>query len=279
MLEYKDNVFIAVLVIYVGLLPGSILLWIRNGLLFKATTSAYGLHLIFTLFRIMTAAFYLATITHPYDTSVWASNISCLGTAISILLSCLLGHVTHVIKNTDVQTPAHRFSQVMRLVNIVILVAFILGIVGGVDTMENWGKTGVYQPSTISKASIALFIVGWVFIIGLLLYKRQQICSSTSDAFKVWHGLAACTLILLPRIIYQAISVFHNSRAFSSLYGSTTVLICMVLVEEMLIAIILEVLGFVAPLRKEQPEVEMTQHQVMPKSSSSHGRPQGRSGV
>jgi len=268
MLSYKDNTFIAVLVIYVGLLPGSIILWVRNGL-FKATTSAYRLHLFFMLFRILTAAFYLATITYPTNTSVWAGYITCLGTAVSILLSCLLGHVTHVIEYTNVQTPSRRFSQVMRAVNIVILIAFILGIVGGVNAMEDWSSTGTYKPSTLSKVSIALFIAGWVFITGLLLHKRQQICNSTSDAVKVWHGLVACMVLLLPRIIYQAINVFHNSRAFSSLYGSTTILICMVLVEEMLIATILEVLGFVAPLRKAQSEVEMIQHEVRPKSSIS----------
>jgi len=268
MLSNKDSLYIAVLVIYVGLLPGSIILWIRNGL-FKATTSAYRLHLFFMIFRILTAAFYLATITYPANPSVWAGYITCLGTAVSVLLSCLLGHVTHVIEYTDVQTPSPRFAQAMRLVNVVMLVAFILGIVGGVNAMEDWGNTGIYKPSTLSKASIALFIVGWVFITGLLLKKRQQIRNSTSDALKVWYGLVACMVLLLPRIIDQAISVFHNSRAFSSLYGSTTILICMVLVEEILIATILEVLGFVAPLRKEQSEMEMIQHEVRPKSSIS----------
>jgi len=269
MLSYRDEVFIAVLVIYVGLLPGSIILWFRNGL-FKATTSAYRLHLFFILFRILTAAFYLATIAYPTNRSVWAGYITCLGVAVSILLSCVLGLVQQAIEVTSIQAPPVQFTRVMRLVHLVILIGFILGIVGGVTAMQGWGNTGVYQPATISQASIGLFITAWIFITAVLLDKRQQICGSTANARRLWHGLAVCLVLLLPRIIYQAISVFGNLIAFSSLYGDTTILVCMVLVEEMLIAFTLQVLGFVAPLRQQHSEVEMTQHHVIPKSSDSH---------
>ena len=60
---------------------------------------------------------------------------------------------------------------------------------------------------------------------------------------RILSAVAASLPLLLIRLIYASVYTFGNSRRFSALSGSVTILLCMALLEEMAIVLIFEGVG------------------------------------
>ncbi|KAG9843746.1 hypothetical protein KCU98_g7563, partial [Aureobasidium melanogenum] len=225
MLTYRNDVFITVLAFYTFTGVFCIIRLIQYGL---RKTASERILLVFSIGRILCAAFQLATITYPTNTSIWAGYITTFSICVSLLLSASLGRDS------------------MKLCQIFVTIGLVLGIAGGIKADNNWGSTGSYHPDGIQKASIVIFIMSWALVVFLTIHTLGRAHGASSHTQRIAVAVFAISLPLLAvRIAYSAVSIFANLKSFSSVYGSVTIMLCMALIEEAIIVLMYEVLGFV----------------------------------
>jgi hypothetical protein len=134
----------------------------------------------------------------------------------------------------------------MRFCQLLVTIGLILGVVGGITTDNNWGSTGSYQPDSIQKASVVIFIASWVLVVFMTIHTLGKAHGASSQTQKIAVGVFAISLPLLAvRIAYSAVSIFAHPASFSSINGSVTIMLCMALIEEAIVVLMYEVLGFV----------------------------------
>lgn len=249
MLTYRNEVFIAVLVFYSCTLILSTVRLIQHGLK-KAVCER--LLLTFSLGRVLCAAFQLATINDPTNTSIWAGYVTTFSICVSLLLSAALVLLRRLAQRAGTDFPVIGKRDSMKFLQLLVSVGLILGVVGGILTNEDWGKSGHYSPSSLSKVSIAIFLVSWVIIVLLTFFTLGRASGAMVKKEQMAVAAFAISLpLLLVRIIYSAISTFANPSSFSTITGNVTIMLCMALIEEMIIVIIFEGLG-INTLRREE---------------------------
>lgn len=127
-------------------------------------------------------------------------------------------------------------------------VGIILSIVGGVDSGNDYHKTGRYVPQTLTKVGLGLFIASFVAILATTIFLSFSISHAEPGEKRILLAVAVSLPFLLVRLIYASIYDYRLSSNFSSLDGSVTILLCMALLEE--IAIVLMYEGVGVTLRK-----------------------------
>ena len=128
----------------------------------------------------------------------------------------------------------------------------ILSIVGGVDSGNDYSKTGRYVPQTLTKVGLGLFIASFVAILVTTAILSSAISHAEPGEKRILLAVAVSLPLLLVRLIYASIYDYRNSPDFSSLSGSVTILLCMALLEEIAIVLIYEGVGLT--LRKFQKQ-------------------------
>ena len=131
----------------------------------------------------------------------------------------------------------------IRLAELLNTVGIILSIIGGVNSGNDYGATGRYEPQTLSKVGLALFIASFIAIIAFTILLSLSISHAEAGEKRILFAVAASLPLLLVRLIYASVYTFGNVRRFSSLTGSVTILLCMALLEEMAIVAIFEGVG------------------------------------
>lgn len=119
----------------------------------------------------------------------------------------------------------------------------ILSIIGGVNSGQDYGKTGRYVPQTLSKVGLGLFIASFVAILAFTAILFFSISHAEAGEKRILLAVAVSLPLLLVRLIYSSVYTFKESSKFSSLTGSVTILLCMALLEEMAIVLIYEGVG------------------------------------
>ena len=120
----------------------------------------------------------------------------------------------------------------------------ILSIIGGVDSGNDYSKTGRYVPQTLTKVGLGLFIASFVAILATTIILSKSISHAEPGEKRVLLAVAVSLPLLLVRLIYASIYDYKkNSTKFSSLNGSVTILLCMALLEEIAILLVYEGVG------------------------------------
>ncbi|TIA36682.1 hypothetical protein D6C78_05263 [Aureobasidium pullulans] len=243
MLTERNAVFIAVLIFYTGTAIFSTIRLIQHGL---RKTASERILLVFSIGRILCAAFQLATISYPTNTSVWAGYVTTFSICVSLLLSASLVLLRRLAQRAGTDFPQVAGRDSMKFCQILVTVGLILGIAGGIKATSNWGSTGSYKPDSIQKASIIIFIISWALIVFMAIHTLGKARAAGSQTQKIAVGVFAISLPLLAvRIAYSAVSIFANLRSFSSIYGNVTIMLCMALIEEAIVVLMYQALGFV----------------------------------
>ena len=272
MLSYADAVAVAEFVVYIPALAGAILLVVKHGI---SRSSGYGFYLcdrkrycmsetdcvvrwrfliIFALARLIQAGMQLGTIASPANKSLYIGIAILLGIAVSPLELLLLGLLSRLVSSINktketLITPRH-----IQLVQLLNTVGLILGIIGGNQAGQNFGKTGVYQQTTLSKVGLALFIISFVAIVlgtGLLALDSGY---AEQGERRIVLALALSLPFLLVRIIYSCLSTFGGLHSFSLFGGNETILLVMALLMEFIIVVIVEGVGLtLKKVPKENP--------------------------
>jgi len=241
MLGYRDGVFILVMIFYVIALPFVIMLFFRHG------WQQWRPLLVFSLARILAAGFYFGTINNPDNKSLWAAYTTTIGIAVSVLLVSILSALLQTLRSISPDRSPLVFKKDTKALSTFLLVGLILGIVGAVNTNTKWGHTGIYQISALTKVSVGIFIASWVLIVLYTVQSIRRVDHMTARQRALIRAIFAALVLVFPRIVYSAISAFHYNHTFSLIYGSTTILLCMALLEEMGVTIALLVIGFFTP--------------------------------
>lgn len=243
MLTYRNDVFIAVLAFYTCTGIFSIVRLIQHGL---RRTASERLLLVFSIGRILCAGFQLATINYPTNTSIWAGYVTTFSICVSLLLSASLVLLRRLAQRAGTDFPQIGRRDSMKFCQILVTIGLILGIVGGIRADNNWGSTGSYQPDVIQKVSVVIFIVSWALVVFMTIHVLGKAHGATSQTQNIAVAVFAISLPLLAvRIAYSAVSIFAHPASFSSIDGSVTIMLCMALIEEAIVVLMYEVLGFV----------------------------------
>jgi hypothetical protein len=128
-----------------------------------------------------------------------------------------------------------------RLLQLLITVGLVLCIVGGTSSTSS---AGVYQPQTITKVGVVLYLVAFIalgLIAVVITYKLSN--APSDDKRLVWAVIIALPFILV-RLIYSLISVFSHNRHFNLITGSVVIHVVMAVLEEMAVVFIYLVIGW-----------------------------------
>ena len=121
------------------------------------------------------------------------------------------------------------------------MIGLIMSIVGGTSSISS---TGVYKVQTTSEVGIGLYCAAYVALVlitGFTISKVSHIQST--DNRLVWAVIIALPLILV-RLIYSLLVVFHHSHDFNLISGSVIILACMSVIEEILVVLLYLLVGW-----------------------------------
>ncbi|ERS96984.1 uncharacterized protein SPSK_02673 [Sporothrix schenckii 1099-18] len=213
---------------------------------------------ILSLMRIIGASMELATIASPDNVSL-ATGASILQTiGLSPLILMLLGLVTR----TYTALPEHKRpsipnAQILRLMQLVVIVGLILSIVGGTDMSSqvqdavSKGQPISYTIPSLTKAGIALMIVGYVLVLLSSLILTTCLSSIVDGEKRLLMAVLVALPFVFVRLLYSILSAFDSSSANFHQFGGSTnagyVVLGMCTIMEIISAIIFEVVGMTLP--------------------------------
>jgi len=238
--SYSDGVSIAFIVLYTPILPIAFYLAFRLGF---SRSSGWIFLVVFALARIIGFAFQLATISNPSNIQLYEGYAILINIGLSPLMLATLGLLSHVLPSINHNTNTVVKPNHLRLVQIIVSVALILGIIGGTKAFDI--STGAYTPQSESKASVVLFIAAFVAIVlatGIMFSTVSRVGRGEKRILKC---VALSVPFLFARLLYSILFVLANIQTFSPVSGSETALLVMCLIMELIIVVIYGGVGIV----------------------------------
>lgn len=243
-----NDISIAQIIVYTVSLAVAIVIALRHGF---GRSSGWLYLIIFSITRILGGALQLATINDPTNISllVGASTLQSVGVSPLILVMlALLSRVLENIRHTrdTIITPRH-----IRIVELCVLVALILGIVGGsnmggiISDAVAQGNMNYTVPAE-SRAGLGLMLACFAILIIASAMSAMQISAAESGEKRLLLAIALAAPFVLVRLIFSAMATFDNNPDFRSFGGSSKypdMLIGMAVVMEMCAVAIFEVIG------------------------------------
>lgn len=254
-LTIYNKISIIQLIFFLPALVGAVILAYRHGI---RRSSGWVYLVILALMRIIGASMELATISSPDNTSLvtGASILQTIGLSPLILL--LLGFITRIyIGIPENKRPSIPNGQVLRLMQLLVVIGLILSIVGGINTsnqvdtdLQN-GTPITYTVSSESKAGIALMIVGYVLVLLTSLVLASKLSSIVDGEKRLLLAIFVAMPFVFVRLLYSILAAFDTSSSnFRQFGGSTTagyVVLGMCTIMEIICVIIFEVVGMTLP--------------------------------
>jgi hypothetical protein len=156
-----------------------------------------------------------------------------------------------------------------RLLQLVISLGLILSIAGGSggDTQSN----GIPTVSTTSKASIALFIVGYIGICFIWLVSMSQVSIVPGNEKRISLGVMLALPFIFVRLLYSTLAIFVHNSTFNIINGSVGVHVAMAIIEEFIVVFIYLLLGFILQPLSEGEQGPIASRAWKEKKSRSHG--------
>lgn len=139
-LTYHNAVSIAEIVAYVPCLAVAIFLTIRHGF---GRNSGWIFLIIFCLARIIGSAMQVATASDPRNIGLYTGSGILQNIGFSPLLLATLGLLSRALDSINKSHSTLVKSSVLKLIELVMTVALILGIVGGINASDSFQTTGV----------------------------------------------------------------------------------------------------------------------------------------
>lgn len=254
-LTESNQVSIAELVIYLPALFVAIFLCIRHGF---GRSSGWLYLIIFSLARIIGPSMQLATISQPRNYSLYIGAATLQSIGLSPLILVELGLLSRALSSIRKSVQTRVNENMLRVVQIVVLVGLILTSVGGSQAGSNFADTGVYTPSNLSQIGIGLMIAGFVLTVLAAAQVALQISHAEPGEKRLALAVGLSLPFVLVRLAYAAATVYSGNPKFNQLTGDVSVQIGMSVVMEMIAVAILE--GFGLTLKKI-PKVEKNKSQ------------------
>ncbi|KAI5928740.1 hypothetical protein F4810DRAFT_645149 [Camillea tinctor] len=252
-----NNISIAEIVIYTPALLLAIFLAVRHGF---GRNAGWLYLIVFSLARLLGAALQLATIADPRNLSLYIGSATLQTIGLSPLILVQLALLARAVESagrhsapdgSSVRTAGPVGPRQLRFVQLVVLVALILGIVGGNDAGSTYAETGTYsQGTSLSRAGIALMIAGYVLLVlATVAVAATQLSRIEAGERRVLLAVGLSLPFILVRLAYSAESVFGSNPDFNLLTGNHNVLLGMAVVMEMFVVAIVEAIGLTLQVR------------------------------
>lgn len=238
-----NQVSIAEIVIYSFALVIGVVLSLRHGF----GRNAGWLYLIlFSIIRILGAAFNLATINDPSNINLYIGEAILQNIGISPLVLVLLALVGRVHASIRAHRSGLLQNQHLRLVQTIVLVGLILGIVGGSRSGASYvnGTNTPKRPETV--AGLALITAGYGLLVIAFLLTMTQMRDADKGEHRLFFAVGVSLPFVLVRLIYSCLGTFANRRDFQSASvggGRVDLLIGMSVVMEMVVIVVVEAVG------------------------------------
>ena len=240
-ITHRNILSIVEVAVYVPCLVTALFLSARHG--FSKSAGWYFL-VVFCLARIIGPAMQIATSGYPTSTALYTGYTILQSVGLSPLLLATLGFLSRLLDSINRSHTALISTRVLKFIELVLLVALILGIVGGINASEDVTKNGgVYKVPTISKVASGLFIASYAAIVVATILITFSVRRAEAGEKRILVAIAFSLPFLLVRLIYSTITTFSHSKLFSPLSGSIVILVCMALIEEFVIVAVYEGTG------------------------------------
>jgi len=260
-LSYRNGVSIAELVVYVPSLAIAAFLAFRHGF---GRNSGWLFLIIFCVARIIGPAMQLATINAPTSQALYTGSTILQTIGLSPLQLAAIGLLSRVLESINKTRHTLVNTKVLKFVELLITVALILGIVGGIDASDNLETTGVYKLGTKSKVATALFVVSYVAIVIITIITSFSISHAEPGEKRILLAVAISLPFLLIRLVYSIMSGLAGDKHFNLITGSVTILLCVALIEEFIVVVIYESVGLTLRQVPKNQHVQGYAHEAQP---------------
>jgi hypothetical protein len=274
-LTYRNAVSIAELVGYIPAAFIATYLAIRHG--FRGSSG--WLYLIaFSLARIIGPCMQLATIKSPDNVNLYVGSAILNVIGLSPLQLATIGLLTRLLDSIHKSYNTFLHVGMFHVIQLIIMVGLILGIVGGIDAGNTFQTTGQYHPGSLNKAGTCLLIISYGLIVIFTAVIGIFISHAEAGEKRIYLAVVVALPILLIRIIYSALSTFSKNNQYNVLTGSTTLFLCVCLLEEFIIVVIYEATGLTLVKQVKEEHIEaQAHHPVNSTDSSSPMQPKQKS--
>ncbi|KAL7925936.1 hypothetical protein ACQKWADRAFT_283471 [Trichoderma austrokoningii] len=245
-LQTYDDIAIAELTFYVFALAGGIFLCIKHGF---ARNAGFRSLVLLSLARIIGASFRLATISSPDNANLYVGWMTLNGIGLAPLIMLAIGLLSRVFESIQQQKGSVLIKpQYQRFVELLMLVAIILLIVGGTEsnfTITD-GKPKV-DYSTISHAAEGILVAIaalLALVIAIAVFNHRYV---GVGEHRIIFTVAVCFPFILVRLIYSCLLIFGGITSTAWLYLGMSSLM------EMIVTLLSEVLGFGLDKKEPQP--------------------------
>ncbi|KAG6012115.1 hypothetical protein E4U54_007714 [Claviceps lovelessii] len=261
-LDTYDIISIVGIPIHVAFLACAILLCVKHGF-FK--TGGWHFLIILSVSRLISFGMRLALINDPTNMSLWLGWLIINSVGLGPLILLLLSLLMRVFESINRQGQVVLRPLYQRLIQILVLVAVILAIVGGTNSsyvIEN-GVIKINFP-TLTHVGTGLMIAALVVICGETVVALRNQGFVAQGEHRILLGVLASIPFVMMRLVYSCLTVFGGIASNVWLY------LCLSILAEAAVMLMLTVLGLmleVAPKRtKGEDDSEMLSVPV--KSSS-----------
>lgn len=274
-IDTYDQIAMAEIVLYAIFLIGGIYLMTKHG---WRSGSYWRYVVVFSLARLIGSGMRVASINDATNVDLYIGWLTTNSVALGPLVLILLGLSSRLFDSINRQGHVVVKPIFQRLIELLMLVAMILSIVGGADADYELGGSG--QPKvkypTLSRVGMALMIVVLVLVIiqFFMLFKKQGLVSQGEHRIFIAIGISIPFVAV--RLIYSSIRIYGGTGRSVWLYLGMSVIM------ELVVVSICEAVGFslekAAPMPKNQDqEMQHQGHKHEPLVDSGPTQQTGRS--
>jgi hypothetical protein len=240
MIGYREGVAIGELVVYVPALSIAIFLAVKHGF---GRSAGWFFLIMLSLARIIGAAMQIAIVSNPTSISLYTGSAILTNTGFSPLMLATLGLLSRLLDSINRSKKTIINTQMLKLIELIIVVGFILGIVGGTEAGTNFSKTGTFVPSALNKAGTALLVVSFAITVIFIAIVSFDSPHAEAGEHRLFFAIVVSVPFMIVRLVYSCLSTFTHNKAFSLISGNETILLCVALLEELVVVIIYEGVG------------------------------------
>jgi len=273
-LTYRNDVSIAEIAVYVPSLAVAILLVVRHGF---GRNAGWIFLITFCLARIIGSAMSLAAITNPTSSSLLTGASILQNVGFSPLELACISLLSRLVENINRTHQTFVKTRMLKLIETIITVGLIVGIVGGVNAADTYQKTGVYSPTSLTKAGTALLVASFILLVIATILTSFSVSHAEHGEKRILMAIAISLPFLAIRLAYSCMATFshdHNFSMISTTHKGVTYLLCIALIEEFIVAVTLMSIGLTLNKVPKDNERYAVGHQAIPTSSDS-SRPMG----
>jgi hypothetical protein len=261
-INYRAGVSIGVLVVYIPIFFVAIFLAIRHGI---SISAGWRFLVIFALIRLVGACFEIRTLADPTNTGLYIGIAILQNIGLAPLELASMGLLSRVITSINLSKRTIIQPSYIKALELIVLVALVLGIVGGVESSGSFTKTGQFTTQAETKAALGLLIATYAAIVLITITTYFHIQHAENGERRILLAVALSLPFMLVRLIYSSMYSFGGHKNFSSLSGSVTLFLVLALIMEIIVVIIYLAVGVTLKrIPKHQSTHKATRQQEVP---------------